>query len=122
MKIELEFVASALYSMLDQHNVASDGAIPLEAVEKHWAVMKLRSTDLGAGLAELCAQRRIALQPRDDGYWVRRRGQNIAKHSTRERLLKIASGFIARLALVRIRQRQGDGYSGKNRRLQGSAL
>jgi hypothetical protein len=117
MKIDLELISAALDSVLERNRVARFGAIPLKALVPHWETIRLRSSDLAAGVEELYRQGRIDLEPRRDGLWVRRKGQDaVGIGGSYKKLRASVRAVILGLALERVHRRRGDGYSGYDRR------
>lgn len=123
MNVDLEIISAALDSVLEQNKVAPFGAIPLKALAEHWEAVRLRSTDLAAGIEALYGEGSIDLEPRRDGLWVRRRGKDAGARGAYEKLRTSVRSVVIGIALDRIHRRQGDGYCGMDRRLasRGSA-
>ena len=78
MKVDQKLISAALDAVLERNHVARFGAIPLKALAEHWEAIRLRSTDLAAGVEELYKLGRIDLETRRDGLWLRRKGRDTA--------------------------------------------
>ena len=116
MKVDLELISTALDSVLERNKVDSDGAIPLQALMDHWETIRLRSSDLSTGIDVLHARGCIEFERRRDGVWLRRTGRHTDSSGAYERLLQSVRGVVTGFALYQLRLRQGDGYSGMDRR------
>jgi hypothetical protein len=116
MKVDLKLISAALSAVLERGQVAPYGAIPLRTLVDYWESIRLRSSDLGIGIEELHRQGHIALEPRGDGLWIRRRGKVEDSNTPYGRLRDAVNGLVTGLALEQVQQRRPDGYSGMDRR------
>lgn len=116
MKVDLKLISAALSAVLERGQVAPYGAIPLRTLVEYWEGIRLRSSDLGIGIEELHRLGQIALEPRGDGLWIRRRGKNEDSNTPYGRLRDAVNGLVTGLALEQVQQRRPDGYSGRDRR------
>ncbi|MDB5977318.1 MAG: hypothetical protein JWR07_4078 [Nevskia sp.] len=116
MKVDHELISAALDSVLEQNKVTSFGAIPLKTLAEHWEAIRLRSTDLAAGIEALYGAGWIDLELRRDGLWVRRLDKGAGVHGAYEKLRTSLRGIVIGIALDRIHRRGGDGYCGMDRR------
>lgn len=116
MNVDLDLISAALDAVLERNGVAPFGAIPLRLLIEHWETVHLRSSDLGAGIEELCRQGRIGFEQRHDGLWVRRRRDPQAAAGAYQGLMGKLRGFALSQALRQVSQRQADDYSGSDRR------
>jgi hypothetical protein len=117
MKVDLKLISAALSAVLERSQVAPYGAIPLRTLVDFWEGIRLRSSDLGIGIEELHRQGQIALEPRGDGLWIRRRGKTEDNNGTAYgRLREAVNGLVTGLALEQVQQRRPDGYAGHDRR------
>jgi hypothetical protein len=116
MKVDLKLISAALSAVLERGQVAPYGAIPLRILVEYWESIRLRSSDLSIGIEELHRLGQIALEPRSDGLWVRRRGKVEDSNTPYGRLREAVNGLVTGLALEQVQQRRPDGYSGQDRR------
>jgi len=120
MKVDQELISVALDAVLERNQVARFGAIPLKSLVRHWEAIRLRSTDLAAGIEQLFKQGRIDLEPRCDGLWVRRKGKDAAGSvGPYAKLRASVRAIVVGIAIEQVNLRRGDGYSGVDRRLAG---
>ena len=117
MKIDLELISAALDAVLKENRVARFGAIPLRTLAEHWESVRLRSSDLVSGIEILSVQGRLDLEARSDGLWVRRKSRASGDVGAYDKLRSSVHELVMSVALTRVRMRQGDGYSGFDRRL-----
>ncbi|MFI4979893.1 MAG: hypothetical protein ACHQIO_06055, partial [Nevskiales bacterium] len=90
---------------------------PLRTLAEHWESVRLRSSDLVSGIEILCLQGRLDLEARSDGLWVRRKVRASADVGAYDKLRASVHELVMSAALTRVRMRQGDGYSGIDRRV-----
>jgi hypothetical protein len=116
MKVDLKLITAALNAVLERHQVAPQGAVPLRTLSEYWEAIRLRSSDLVSGIEELYRLGHIGLETRADGLWVRRRGRSEDTTTPYGRLSAAVNGLVTGLALEQVQMRRPDGYSGQDRR------
>jgi hypothetical protein len=116
MKIDLDLISAAIDAVLERSGVAPFGAIPLRALTEQWESVHLRTSDLGAGIEELCRQGRIGFERRRDGLWVRRRRDIQAAAGAYEGVIGKLRRFALGQAVQQVARRRPDDYAGSDRR------
>lgn len=117
MKIDLALISAVLDSVFKENKVAKCGAIPLSALVEHWDSVRLRRSDLATSIDALRQNGLVELETMRDELWVRRKGNDATTPPSFRRLLTSVDRFMNERAIDRVRKRQGDGYSGMDRRI-----
>jgi len=117
MKIDLEFILAALDSVLKKNNVAPFGAIPIKMLMEHWESTRLRLADLAEGIEVLRQQGIVDLETKQKVLWIRRNGQDLVPHGASEQPTAWFRRLAIGSALLRLRLRRNDGFSGSDRRV-----
>lgn len=121
MKMNAGVVCAALEWVLDCGAAAPADAMPLRLVRERWQVTHLRSSDLGAAIEMLAKRRRISVESRSDGLWLRR-GQAEAKPAGVGLIRGLVRELMFRRTLHQMLRRHDDAsYAGENRRRPGVA-
>jgi hypothetical protein len=116
MKIDLAVITAMFEQLFEQGGGWRSGALPYRTMERQWAGVRLRESDLALAIEHLRRQGRLRLESRRGDVWLHRcdRAEPVPEFSAqvRRRWRKLMVG----LAMEQVRERRDTFYAGMERR------